>query len=84
MGDEATDYSREIMEINSEIERINRDKGSLEKRIALKKKRNMLAEGEGETLGEEIELKNAKIEGLRMRIRRMENERIRAKNLGGD
>ncbi|MFH1225266.1 MAG: hypothetical protein V1676_05680 [Candidatus Diapherotrites archaeon] len=78
------DYKAEIMEIKAAIDRIERDKVALEKRMALKRKRNMFTEGEAESLDEEIDGKKSKIAALQSRIRHIENERIRSRNLGGE
>lgn len=78
-----TDYVGEISNIKLRIERINRDRTTLEKRVALKKKHGMFDGEEAIELDGLLGRKSAEIAALQGKIRTLENEAIRSRNLSG-
>ncbi|MFH1697080.1 MAG: hypothetical protein ABH854_04195 [Candidatus Diapherotrites archaeon] len=81
MAVDMKEYAREISTINARISRMQGEKGMLVKRLELKRKRKTLMGGEEREINSAILNKDGEIAGLRSKIRAMENEQERARNL---
>jgi len=84
MASDMKEYAREISAINARISRMQGEKGMLVKRLELKRKRKTLMGGEEREINSAILGKGSEIAELQSRIRAMENEQARARNLRRD
>lgn len=75
------DYARRIEEIRFQIRRETAAKNALGKRTEIQKKRGVLKHGEEAALHEQLNRKSLEIADMEARIRALENEQVRSKNL---
>ncbi|MGI6589294.1 MAG: hypothetical protein ACOX1V_01365 [Candidatus Iainarchaeum sp.] len=71
----------DVEELKYEYERALREKANLEKRLERKKKMNLLAPGEEDSLKDDISDIDEVIRNLRRKYRSFESERTRARHI---